>query len=64
MTTWTKCWPFLTTTYLTWTFLTLNLDKNRHFFDHLPPLLFHVVIELPIKLIVAFNVIPPIFICT
>ena len=30
-----------------WTFLTLNVDKNRDFFDHLPPLLVHVVIERP-----------------
>ena len=49
MTTWTKFCPFLTTNYLQWTFLTLNVDKNRYFFlDHLPPLLVHVVIECPI----------------
>ena len=32
----------------TWTFLTLNADKNRHFLDHLPTLLVHVVIERPL----------------
>ena len=31
----------------TWTCLTLNVDKNRDFLDHLPPLLVHVVIECP-----------------
>ena len=38
-------WPPPTST---WTFLTLNVDKNRDFLDHLPPLLVHVVIECPL----------------
>ena len=32
----------------TWTFLTLNLAKNRHFWTTYPPLLVHVVIECPL----------------
>ena len=30
-----------------WTLLSLSVDKNRDFLDHLPPLLVHVVIECP-----------------
>ena len=41
-------WPPLSST---WTFLTLNMDKNMHFLDHLPPLLVHVVIERPLCVI-------------
>ena len=37
-------WPPPTST---WTFLTLNVDKNRDLLDHLPPLLVHIVIECP-----------------
>ena len=37
-------WPPATST---WTFLTLNVDKNRAFLDHLPPLFVHVGIECP-----------------
>ena len=44
MTTWRQFCPFFTTTYSKWSFLTLNVDKNRDFWDHLPPLLVHVVI--------------------
>ena len=32
---------------VTWTFLTLNMDKNRHFWTTYPPLLVCVVIEGP-----------------
>ena len=38
-------WPLPTST---WTFFTLNVDKNRHFLNHLPPLLVNVVIECPL----------------
>ena len=31
----------------TWTNISLNVDRNRPFLDHLPPLLVHVVIERP-----------------
>ena len=34
-------------TLLTWTFLTLNMDKNSHFWTTYPPLLVYVVFEGP-----------------
>ena len=32
----------------TWTFFTLNMDKNRHFLTTYPSLLVHVVTERPL----------------
>ena len=49
MTTWTQFCPFFCPPATsTWTFLTLNVYKNRDFLDHLTPLIVHVVIECPL----------------
>ena len=46
MTTWTQfCSFFDHLATSTWTFLTLNVDKNMHFWTNYPPYLAHVVIE-------------------
>ena len=47
MTTWTQFCSFLPPPTPTWTFLTLNVDKNRHFLTTYHPFLVHVVIEPP-----------------
>ena len=35
MTMWTQFCPFLTPPTSTWTFLTLNVDRNKYFLDYL-----------------------------
>ena len=58
MTTWTQFRPFFDhLPTFTWTYVTLNVDKNRHFWTTYPPLLVHVVIECPLNH-VDFNLEP------
>ena len=51
MTTWTQ-FPLFWPPPTTWTFWTLNVDKNV--LDHLLPLLVHVVIERPLIFLLLF----------
>ena len=47
MTRWTQFCPFLTTTYLYVDIFNPKRGQKSRFFDHLPPLIVHVVIECP-----------------
>ena len=51
-------WPFFDNLFTSlWTFLTLIVDKNRHFWTSYPPHLVHVVIEGPRRRNLAAKII-------
>ena len=56
--TWTLFGPFFDNLFTSlWIFLTLIVDKNRHFWTSYPPHLVHVVIEGPRRRNLAAKII-------